>query len=161
MEIRTDAYTDRDKKIWFVSPTIVKYKLEVDGQTKIIQIDISNAIDGINYKPNRDNDLYLYAVAKSPPPLEIARLDLSVDYQLRRTIDTTIPDDPADPAYPVFVYGSGTDEPATDTWIFPPPETHEKFMERVWARLLNLTRRIKILRHEEPHQNALSTNICP
>ena len=33
-------------------------------------------------------------------------------------------------------------------------------MARVSARMLHLTRRIRVLRHEEPHQNALSTDIC-
>ena len=67
-------------------------------------------------------------------------------------------------SYPYYFYlGEGeteTLETPDRTILFPPPETTEEFLERIYARLLHLTRRIKILRHEEPHQNALSTRIC-
>lgn len=163
MDIKNYAYTDRDKAIWFVNQNTIKYQLEIDGIIKVIQLDISNAKNGITYIASSiENAINLDAVTigKDIYDLDIHRQDNSVDYQLKQDIDATIPDDPNDPAYPVFVYGSGTDEPATETIIFPPPETVEQFMERVWAKLLHLTRRIKILRHEEPHQNALSEKIC-
>ena len=165
MEIRTHAYTDRDHKIWFISPTTAKYKLTKDGETKIIQVDTSHIKDDIVYRPNNKNMLDLSAATHAwVGDLEINRTDRSVAWQLQQWIDATIPDDPSSPDYPVFVWKAQgeteTDEPATETWVFPPPETPEQFFERIYARVLDLTRRIKILRHEEPHQNALSEDIC-
>ncbi len=161
MDILTYAYTDRDTGIWFINPTTAKYKLTKDGQTKIIQINTSHIKDDIYHIAANANMLNLDGVVHPDyADLEIARIDNTVDGRLQQQVRATIPDDPNDPAYPVFVYGSGTDEPATEEWIFPPPETTEQFLERIYARLLHLTRRIKILRHEEPHQNALSTRIC-
>lgn len=45
-------------------------------------------------------------------------------------------------------------------YAIPQPETPLEFLERITARLFQVTQRIAVLRHEEPHQNALSENIC-
>ena len=62
--------------------------------------------------------------------------------------------------YPIYISGSGEETNIDRTILFPPPETHAEWLERIAARLLHLTRRIEVLRHETPHQNALSENIC-
>ena len=166
MDVRIQRYTDRDKKIWSPRPKVVKFKLERDGVTKIVEVDGTHLIGKIVYTtPNANNILSFEALSRtSVADFDMIRWDESADYQLLKEIYATTPDNADSPDYPVIFWKAegedDTDEPATDTWLFPPPETTEQFLERIYARLLHLTRRIKILRHEEPHQNALSERIC-
>lgn len=66
--------------------------------------------------------------------------------------------------YPHFVFiDDGQDrtvETPTKTIYLPPAETPLEWIERVTARIFHVTQRIAVLRHEEPHQNALSEKIC-
>ena len=66
--------------------------------------------------------------------------------------------------FPHYVYlaegETATDEPADRTIIFPPQETHAEWIERIAPRLLHLTRRVSVLRHEEPHLSSRSRRVC-
>ena len=110
MDIRTFRFTDRDKKIWFTSPTVAKYKLTKDGQTHIIAVDVSNLIDGVVYKPSGENIIDLYGVTTAwKGDLEIHRSDRSLTIRkVRKYIDATIPDDPASSDYPVMTKSKQT-----------------------------------------------------
>ena len=69
-----------------------------------------------------------------------------------------------EPHYPYVAYAAQgedrEDEPATQTVFLPPLETHLEFMERIQARLLHLTRRASVLRHELPHLSSRSRRVC-
>ena len=133
---------------------------------KVIVYDFRNAAEGIKYhRGNRqissESDISLYSYVSNDNYHSLNNRGLHIyigNYSYYGHIFLH------NPSFPYFIYTAPseteTDEPATETIIFPPPETHEQFMERISARLLNLTRRIRALRHEEPHQNALSKNIC-
>lgn len=52
------------------------------------------------------------------------------------------------------------DEPHTETLTLASKETHTEFMERIQSRLLHLTRRASVLRHELPHLSSRSRRVC-
>ena len=66
--------------------------------------------------------------------------------------------------FPIYAYTHEDETETVDTpnktIQFPPRETPLEFIERISARLFAVTHRIAVLRHEEPHQNALSEDIC-
>lgn len=152
------------KKIIFVSATEVQIKQEHNGETKVVLWDFNNRIGDIVYR----------ALPTNSPEIQCIGLNYNTNYKGQKEIvydfifaigdylTTGIPNiSDTYPFYSFIAQGeTETPETPTQTILFPPPETHEQFMERIWAKLLRLTRRIKILRHEEPHQNALSKNIC-
>ena len=160
MEFTTNR-NNNDKKIWMSSQHVMKVKALIDDVVSVIAIDTSNAKTGIIYRPLRIEPKSNVIRVERKGYFDIERLGYEwTSYNTDRIV-TNIPDDAV---YPYFIYTDNdqteTDEPADETIIFPPPETQEQFFERIYARLLHLTRRIRILRHEEPHQNALSTRIC-
>ena len=157
-----------DQQVTFISPTFFKVRRVENGITRVYGCDISNARADIIYRePQLVTKLKMHTLylRSDYNRISIERFTHANRYGNRnertaRQISTS----PVNLEYPYLLYlkdgETATDEPATETILFPPPETHEQFMERVSARLLHLTRRIRALRHEEPHQNALSKNIC-
>ena len=165
--------TQDDKKIIYHKDRFFQVKSVVDGVTKNIRCDIRNIIFGITYYTE---DGVKTGDVKASNPLNLNTLStyysyggkyLSVNRHAinRKGIYLYSWDVPSDPSeYPIFPFLAEGETETVETpdqiIVYPPPETVEQFLERIYARLLHLTRRIKVLRHEEPHQNALSTAIC-
>ena len=154
-----------DKKIWFSHPRKLKVKKLINGVPVVIMVNASHAKMGIlRYLPaSPETKLGIEGMGQGTNAWSISRWANGWKYQ--QDYDSLRLDVPLNPAdYPFYIYvgedETKTDEPATDTIVFPPPETHEEFMERVWSRLLHLSRRSQVLRHEDPHMNALSEDIC-
>ena len=159
--IRIISYLDTDihKKIVFMNQNLFKVTIIEDGNRITWACDISNIKDGIYYK-NKNKHRY--------ESLNIENKDLNLfmgwpqNPYTQLTLVEFLPDNSNN--YPFYDYvGEGeteTDEPATETIVFPPPETYEEFVERIGGRLYHLTQRISVLNHEKPHQHAKSEQIC-
>ena len=148
---------NNDAKAILVSPTLIKMKTKAGD---VHAYDFRHAIGTIGYTNDQaGNDFLGFQVIANEysKTITFTRMNPSGKSKYLH-----IPSDLS--GFPYFMLFSAdeteTDEPATKTTVFPPPETIEQWFERIYARVLHLTRRIKVLRHEEPHQNALSERIC-
>ncbi len=173
-----DRHLQNETKIIYHRDKFFQVKSVVDGVTKNIRCDIRNIIDGITYHTERgvennipaSNALHLNSIAyllqNGSREFYAGRYDVHETRETRKTqTQLYLWDTPSDPSeYPIFLFLAEGETQTVETpdqiIVYPPPETVEQFFERIYARLLHLTRRIKVLRHEEPHQNALSTAIC-
>ena len=149
-------------KIVLIKPRLARIKSSLNDVISIQDIDFTNLIEGIAY------------TTKSHPLL--SSIFYTVDYQeiayrnivmqLKANVvwgnhSHYIHENTVFPQYLALAEGeTETDEPATETIIFPPKETPMQFIERISARLLHLTRRVSILRHEEPHLSERSRRVC-
>ena len=152
-----------DKKIWLTGKHLLKVKLPISGADTVVALDTSHIKKGIDFKPStREEKLNIKSVALSTytNTLNIIR-EISGPVSIPLDLPQ-LPDTPA--GYPFFQYvGDGEteiDEPAGETIVFPPKETPDQFIERISARLLHFSRRISILRHEEPHLSSRSRRVC-
>ena len=145
-------------KAIIVSPRVIQVKTRINGVVSVKNIDFSNIMAGISYTSESHDLIHNISHVKD----DWGEID-TIAIQLNSNVSGGNTVGPGH-EYPKDLYLAQDEttavEPANETIIYPPPETTEQFFERVWARLLHLTRRIKILRHEEPHQNALSEKIC-
>ena len=146
-------------KIVFINLYRFITKKNVNGDISIIEYDLSNLKENIKYTSN-SGDIKSIHYGFYRGGAAFAKIEMANHNRNRIPTGGYVPQEP----YPIYLHiaegETETPETPTKTILFPPPETHEQFMHRISARLLNLTRRIRALRHEEPHQNALSKNIC-
>ena len=156
---------ETELKIVFLSELVLQVKRKFGGVTSNIVFDFSKIKSKIKYTtPHTSGGVNrLYSVRYDPS--ENPLFGISFELWFTNNSGNQIYEwNPPDITYPRFMYlaegETETIETPDRTIHFPPQETVEQFFERVWARLLHLTRRIRILRHEEPHQNALSEKIC-
>ena len=142
-------------KIWTPRENIIKIKKNDDSVT---EFNLSHIIGDIEYKSADGHGFGISKIYRPEPHrLSFWRKNGYHEPQIASiTKDIT--------SYPDYLYlgwdQTETDEPATQTVVFPPRETPLEFIERISARLFYITHRIAVLRHEEPHQNALSEDIC-
>lgn len=151
------------KKIVITSNNIVQVKHERNDTTEVLSVDISNMIDDIEYRM-QDYQNVIHSIKKSTEITSaspVISLDLALniyDDRLRNYYSYEFGE------FPRYIYTASdetkTPETATKTIIFPPRETPLEWLERIHARIFHVTQRIQVLRHEEPHQNALSEKIC-
>ena len=150
---------DNVLKIVLFENKTIKVKYNINGEIINVLYDLKNARRGIFYQGHSARGTYIDYWERDL--YNQLRLDLKFGTHGGGHIDYY---PPRNTTFPMYLY-LGADQTETDetpdrTIHFPPQETVEQFFERVWAKLLHLTRRIRILRHEEPHQNALSEKIC-
>ena len=144
------------KKIILADPTTLKIKV-VEGDTaQVIANDFSNSIIDVSFINENETALISDFLEYDSGGYYIT-IGNTTENNARQIIRDEL-------TYPFFLFvGEGetpTDETATKTTIFPPPETTIEFIERISAKLLHLTRRVSTLRHEEPHLSARSRRVC-
>ena len=161
-------HPEKDLKIIFKSPTLLLIKMKDGDGSTVVGYNFEHAKMGIGYVntniANSMNNINFgeYGTHVNRHQIQIAENHFAEPRELRQ-LQFELPTDPSD--YPYYAYvGEGeteTPETPTKTFLFPPPETVEQFFERIHARLLHLTRRIRALRHEEPHQKRLERGHLP
>ena len=161
---RTTEVANKPKitKIVLTGDDKLVVKFEDDN---VICYDFSNARSSIIYRSNSNANKIIDRLRyhRNFPDhftveLNNIKGDTSVRRELRRIFDEIV-------NYPVFIWGAtgedeSTDITPTETIFFPPPETHVEWLERIAARLLHLSRRVSVLRHEQPHLSSRSRRVC-
>lgn len=126
---------------------------------RIYRIDTSN----IKYNIRYNSDFFVKSIQQSHEN-QLLDIELRTSTPIGRyTLNKNNPYQP-DTVFPLYIHleegETETPETPTETIIFPPRETHLEFMERIQARLLHLTRRVAVLRHEQPHLSSRSRRVC-
>ena len=152
--------TEIHKKIVFKNKHEVLVVTIYNGNRIVSLYNFSNIKNGIYYTPKVRKPHGLYAVG-----VLYGEMYYSFFLNGRGATDRdyiTLPTDNNHYPFYAFVAESETEtlEEPTETIMFPPRETPLEFIERMHARIFHITQRIQVLRHEEPHQNALSEKIC-
>lgn len=168
MDIHLTYSIHKEKKIIFIDKNTIQVKIDKNNKVRIVQYNISHLKKGVMYIPdNRKNsDIWFFGYLPYDdifrPRYHFSNFEGEIDRGYTNSEEYTLPTNNSD--YPYYPYvGEGETETVdtpTERVIFPPRETPLQFVERITAKLFHVTQRIQVLRHEEPHQNALSEDIC-
>lgn len=168
LDINARGYGENYSKLLKVIATglfsfTIKFK-KPDDTIVIANIDARHMLKNIAYTCNSGDLLKLPITIKFTEKDYTNRLDVSIvsstpnHYNYLEFIEINSEN--------VYVYVNSaegeteTPETSTETILFPPPETPMEFIERMSARLLHFSRRVSILRHEEPHLSSKSRRVC-
>lgn len=166
MRIVASVNTDRDLKLWMPNPQTLKVKVSIAENIHVIHYDLQHYRKGIVYTNRNSSDT---SPLQESYIVDIPRLSEPEQYfnfhGRNHFVDEYYGIGKPEPGdYPLYLYlgpdQTEVDESATKTIVFPPPETHLEFMERIQSRLLHLTRRSSVLRHEQPHLSERSRRVC-
>ena len=149
----TESYIEIEK----VSETHFKIKQTVGDKTDVVEYDFSNIIPNIKYLFTPTNDFpLLNAEITKDHDFQGDLRDLPIFFvkyksnnsRLYMSLDAT------DPSRIFADLGT-----PNRTYTLP-IDTHHEWIERISPRVLHLTRRVSILRHEEPHLSSRSRRVC-
>ena len=161
-----DAFTGIDFLVATAPDTFKAWVFDFDNRDArdVILFNLQHAKKGVLYRTS--NDFFRkYAIMSFvrhshllPDPdgsdftIEIYPKELREDMTEIANIQT----------YPTSLYDwyDFKDLPVTANLDIVLPETHALWIERISARVLHLTRRVSILRHEEPHLSSRSRRVC-
>ena len=170
--LRTEVYSQYDKKVWFTSQTDLKLKYVIEGETYIVHYNLSNAIKHFGYPAEQSVDNTVSRIRRytKGDTIRISRKYsvFSNDQQILKShsyIRVPFPTDAAD--YPFYVYvntdagETETDEAALRTIVLPPAETTAEWVDRMQPRLTIVARRfVAGVQAEFPHLKTKARNVA-